>query len=73
MLTKLWIFAFPVFCESAFYPGRIGYGIYEYPEMTSTSKVREAVQRCEVDLQCAGFTFMGALNLEIERKIAYFR
>ncbi len=58
---------------SAFFPGRIMYGENEYPELSGRMRLRAAVARCEVEQQCAGFTFMGTTDLDAERNVAFFR
>ena len=46
--------------EGKFYPGRIRPGRFEYPRLNGWMKVDEAVEKCESDLACGGFTFKGS-------------
>ena len=60
-------------CASVFYPGKIIYSDSEYPQLSGQMTLREAVLKCEIDLECAGFTFMGTMELELVRRIGFFR
>ncbi len=57
----------------AFVPGRIVHGEFEYPELSGRMSVRKAVMICEADPECAGFTFLGTMELDIERHVGFFR
>jgi len=61
------------FVEAVFLPGRIPLGENEYPELSGRMTVRAAVSSCETDAECAGFTFMGAPELDAIRHVGFFR
>ena len=42
-----------------FYAGRIKPGKFEYPKLNGLMSVKDAKEKCENDLACAGFTFKG--------------
>ena len=43
--------------HAKFYAGRIKPGKFEYPLLNGWMSSTEAIQKCEKDLACAGFTF----------------
>lgn len=47
-----------VFTE--FYAGRIKPGKFEYPKLNGLMLIKDAKEKCEMDLACAGFTFKGS-------------
>ncbi len=51
----------PVF-KTGFYPGRVKPSRYEYPKHNGWMSPAEAVEICEKDLACGGFTFKGAFR-----------
>ena len=56
-----------------FVPGRMPPGSLEYPELSGKMTPKEAVRKCEEDDECAGFTYLGSLDLKRKRQIAFYR
>lgn len=59
--------------EGKFYPGRIRPGRFEYPSLNGWMKVDEAVEKCESDFACGGFTFKGSfVTKDVLMEIYFF-
>ena len=49
--------------ECAFYTGRTDHSINEMNRLNGRMTAREAVMKCELDDECAGFTYHGPKSL----------
>ena len=58
--------------QSGFSSGMIGAGMFEYSSSNGWMKPAEAVELCEADLQCGGFTFHGTLTKQIDYEVYFF-
>ena len=58
--------------EAAFYYGRIKPGKFEYPNLNGRMLISKAVDRCQDDLACGGFTFKGSYLSKKEEMEVYF-
>ena len=63
----------PSLCSCVFFPGRVLYAENEYPELSGRMTPRAAVAKCEIDSECAGFTFLGTRDLDQPKNVAFFR
>ena len=59
-----------VFTE--FYAGRIKPGKFEYPKLNGLMLIKDAKEKCEMDLACAGFTFKGSYKTLNHAMLIYF-
>ena len=50
--------------KALFYADRIKPGKFEYPALNGWMLVDEAVEKCETDFACGGFTFKGPKMLD---------
>ena len=55
-----------------FQTGRLKPGQFEYPKLNGWMVVNEAVDRCEADLACGGFTFKGSYKTKNVKMDVYF-
>ena len=71
--TFLWLYVLHSFCEirnvdSAFHTGRTDHSVNEMNRLNGRMTPREAVMKCELDDECAGFTYHGPKTLWDEHK-----
>ena len=60
--------------ESGFFVGRVMHGYYvEYSEINTFLHPKMAVEKCEGDVECAGFTYAGAKSVGQPFYIYFFR
>ena len=58
---------------TTFYYGRVKPGYFEYPKLNGWMLVEQAVDKCENDLACGGFTFKGSYeSLHSPMEIYFF-
>ena len=55
-----------------FQTGRLKPGQFEYPKLNGWMVVNEAVERCETDLACGGFTFKGSYKTNNVKMDVFF-
>ena len=58
--------------QSGFSSGMVNPGMFEYSHINGRMKPAEAVELCENDLQCGGFTFHGTLTHQIIYEVYFF-
>ena len=56
-----------------YFYGAIPGGKFEYEEINGHMSPDQAVEICEADLQCAGFTYHGVKIPDIPHQISFFR
>ena len=57
---------------SKFHAGRFKPGKFEYPDLNGWMLLDQAVEKCEGDLACGGFTFKGSFHTKDELMEIYF-
>ena len=58
--------------QNGFSPGLIPPGVFEYSDINGWMKPSEALQLCENDLQCGGFTFHGTITSQLPYEVYFF-
>lgn len=58
--------------KTGFYPGRVPPTKFEYPKYNGWMIPSKAVELCEEDLACGGFTFKGAFSIDHTPVEVYF-
>ena len=71
LLFSLFLFLYPA--TAIFRVGRIMHSENEYREISGRMTVRKAAILCEMDLECAGFTYLGSREMDVVRHIGFYR
>lgn len=71
VVTYILIFSIQSF-KCVFYHGRVKPGLFEYPKLNGWMLVSEAVEKCNNDLACGGFTFKGSYQTRNDKMEVYF-
>ena len=58
--------------RAIFYSGRIKPGKFEYPKLNGRMPIWQAVEKCEENIACAGFTFKGSYRSAKTQMEIYF-
>ena len=72
LYTFLWLSFMIIGILANFQSGRLKPGHFEYPKLNGWMFVNEAVERCEADLACGGFTFKGSYRTKNVPMDVYF-
>ena len=59
--------------KAKFHSGRIKPGKFEYPKLNGRMPIWQAVEKCQQDIACGGFTFKGSYRYkELQMEVYFF-